>query len=152
MPKSGDLEQETKIKGQHKTVFFHRAVYDIIDASKESLFIYDIQEDPMIVSTTNSVENKQIVEYKGLVFGEVISGVNFLKDLTAGIRDILGGRSKTYENEIIEARNSALSEMVMRAEQIGANAIVGVKVDYETLGETNGMLMVICSGTAVRVV
>lgn len=106
----------------------------------------------MIVSTTNSVENKQIVEYKGLVFGEVISGVNFLKDLTAGIRDILGGRSKTYENEIIEARNSALSEMVMRAEQIGANAIVGVKVDYETLGETNGMLMVICSGTAVRVV
>lgn len=104
----------------------------------------------MIVTTTQSIEGKKIVEYKGIVFGEVISGVNMVKDMMAGLTNIFGGRSNTYETELISARQNALKEMEERAFQLGANAVVGVDIDYEVLGADNGMLMVTASGTAVR--
>ena len=104
----------------------------------------------MIVTTTPSIEGKKIVEYKGIVFGEVISGVNMVKDMMAGLTNIFGGRSNTYETELINARQNALREMEERAAQLGANAVVGVDIDYEVLGADNGMLMVTASGTAVR--
>ena len=105
----------------------------------------------MIVTTTQSVEGRKIVEYKGIVFGEVISGVNVVKDMMAGLTNFFGGRSNTYETELINARQNALKEMEERAFQLGANAVVGVDIDYEVLGADNGMLMVTASGTAVRV-
>ena len=104
----------------------------------------------MIITTTPSVEGKKIVEYKGIVFGEVISGVNMVKDMMAGLTNIFGGRSNTYETELINARQNALREMEERAAQLGANAVVGVDIDYEVLGADTGMLMVTASGTAVR--
>ena len=103
----------------------------------------------MIVTTTNSIEGKEIVSYKGIVFGEVVAGVNFVKDMVAGLSNFFGGRSGTYEEELINARENAIAEMVKRAANMGANAIVGVDVDYEVLGADNGMLMVTVSGTAV---
>ena len=105
----------------------------------------------MLITTTPSFEGKKIVEYKGIVFGEVVSGVNFIKDFMGGLRDIVGGRSGTYENELAEARDKAVEEMMHRAQKMGANAVVGVDVDYEVLGEKNGMLMVSVSSTAVVV-
>lgn len=103
----------------------------------------------MIVTTTPSIEGKQIIEYKGIVFGEVISGVNMLKDIGAGFRNMFGGRSTGYEEELTNARNEALREMQQRALALGANAVVGVDIDYEVLGTGNDMLMVTASGTAV---
>ncbi|MBQ6844685.1 MAG: putative heavy metal-binding protein [Agathobacter sp.] len=105
----------------------------------------------MLVTTTSMIEGMQIKEYKGLVFGEVISGVNLVKDFTAGLSNIFGGRSNTYEGELLNAREKALEEMQQRAEQMGANAIIGIDIDYEVLGADNGMLMVTASGTAVVV-
>ncbi|SFO00545.1 Uncharacterized conserved protein YbjQ, UPF0145 family [Pseudobutyrivibrio sp. JW11] len=105
----------------------------------------------MISTTTPSVEGHTIVEYKGIVFGEVVAGVNFIKDFAAGLSNFFGGRSGTYEEEIIQARQQALAEMEQRAAQMGANAVVGVDIDYEVLGADNGMLMVTASGTAVVV-
>ncbi|HHZ01561.1 MAG TPA: putative heavy metal-binding protein [Tissierellia bacterium] len=105
----------------------------------------------MIITTTPNVEGKKIVEYKGIVFGEVISGVNFVKDIAAGLTNFFGGRSRSYEGELIEARENALLEMESRAMSMGANAVVGVDVDYEVLGQGNDMLMVTVSGTAVVV-
>ena len=102
----------------------------------------------MFCSTTSTLDNAEILEYKGLVFGEVISGVNFIRDFGASIRNIVGGRSQGYEEELINARNEALGEMEQRAAALGANAVVGVDVDYEVLGQGN-MLMVSASGTAV---
>ena len=104
----------------------------------------------MIVTTTPAVEGRKIVAYKGIVFGEVVSGVNFIKDMFSSITDMIGGRSGTYEKELLEAREKALAEMSERAAKLGADAVVGVDVDYEVLGETNGMLMVSVSGTAVK--
>ncbi|WP_370821253.1 heavy metal-binding domain-containing protein [Phascolarctobacterium faecium] len=105
----------------------------------------------MIVTTTPAVEGRKIVAYKGIVFGEVVSGVNFIKDMFSSITDMIGGRSGTYEKELQEAREKALAEMSERAAKLGADAVVvGVDVDYEVLGETNGMLMVSVSGTAVK--
>ena len=104
----------------------------------------------MIVTTTPSVEGRRITEYKGVVFGEVIAGVNFVKDFVAGLSNFFGGRSGTYEEELINARQQALAEMEQRAAQLGADALVGVDIDYEVLGADNGMLMVTASGTAVR--
>ena len=104
----------------------------------------------MIVTTTHSVEGRRITEYKGVVFGEVIAGVNFVKDFVAGLSNFFGGRSGTYEEELINARQQALDEMEQRAAQLGADAVVGVDIDYEVLGADNGMLMVTASGTAVR--
>ena len=103
----------------------------------------------MIVTTTPSVEGRTIREYKGIVFGEVISGVDIFRDIGAGLRNIFGGRSAGYEEELQNARDEALAEMSRRAEQLGADAVVGVDVDYEVLGSDNGMLMVSVSGTAV---
>ena len=103
----------------------------------------------MIVTTTPSVEGRRITEYKGVVFGEVIAGVNFVKDFVAGLSNFFGGRSGTYEEELINARQQTLAEMEQRAAQLGADAVVGVDIDYEVLGADNGMLMVTASGTAV---
>lgn len=103
----------------------------------------------MLVTTTPVVAGKEIIEYKGLVFGEVVSGVNFIKDIFSGITDVLGGRSNTYESELQDAREKAIDEMCKRAQRMGANAVIGVDVDYEVLGKENGMLMVSVSGTAV---
>lgn len=104
----------------------------------------------MIVTTTPSVEGRRITEYKDVVFGEVIAGVNFVKDFVAGLSNFFGGRSGTYEEELINARQQAMDEMEQRAAQLGADAVVGVDIDYEVLGADNGMLMVTASGTAVR--
>ncbi len=105
----------------------------------------------MITTTTPSVEGRKIVEYKGIVFGEVVAGVNFIRDIAASFSNFLGGRSGSYEEELIRARQSALHEMEQRAASMGANAVVGVDIDYEVLGTDNGMLMVTASGTAVFV-
>lgn len=104
----------------------------------------------MIISTT-ALEEKKILEYKGIVFGEVVAGVNMFKDIAAGFRNVFGGRSQSYEGELMQAREEALKEMQERAQAMGANAVIGVKMDYETLGTDGGMLMVTCSGTAVVV-
>ncbi len=104
----------------------------------------------MIITTTPSIEGRQITEYLGVVFGEVISGVDFVKDFAAGLSNFFGGRSGTYEEELIRAREQAMQEMQQRAYQMGADAIVGVDIDYEVLGTNNGMLMVTASGTAVK--
>lgn len=105
----------------------------------------------MIITTTPSVERHNIVEYKGIVFGEVISGVNVVRDFAAGLSNFFGGRSGAYEEELMNARTQALLEMEQRAAAMGANAVVGVDIDYEVLGTDNGMLMVTASGTAVVV-
>ncbi|HNU79691.1 MAG TPA: putative heavy metal-binding protein [Bacillota bacterium] len=103
----------------------------------------------MIITTTPSVEGRKVKEYKGIVFGEVISGVNFIKDFAAGLSNFFGGRSGSYEGELIEAREAALREIEKRAVALGANAIIGVDIDYEVLGQGGNMLMVTASGTAV---
>ncbi len=105
----------------------------------------------MIISTTPTLEGKKIVEYKGIVFGEVVSGVDFIKDFAAGLTNFFGGRSNSYEGELIQTRQNAIEEMESRAFQLGANAVVGVDIDYEILGSANNMMMVIASGTAVVV-
>ncbi|HHX03991.1 MAG TPA: putative heavy metal-binding protein [Tissierellia bacterium] len=105
----------------------------------------------MIITTTPQVEGHTITGYKGIVFGEVISGVDFIKDFAAGLRDIFGGRSKSYEDELLRAREEALREMQERASLMGANAVVGVDIDYEVLGQSGSMLMVTASGTAVTI-
>ena len=104
----------------------------------------------MILTTTPTVEGRSITEYKGVVFGEVIAGVNFLRDIAASIRNLVGGRSGSYEEELIQARTQAMNEMTDRALLLGADAVVGIDIDYEVLGENNGMLMVTASGTAVK--
>ncbi|MER3474369.1 MAG: hypothetical protein C4335_10140 [Armatimonadota bacterium] len=105
----------------------------------------------MIVTTTPSVEGKTIRQYLGLVVGEAIVGANIVKDLFASIRDIVGGRSGAYEEELQKARDIALNEMVQKAAALGANAVVGVDLDYEVVGQGGSMLMVSVSGTAVIV-
>lgn len=110
-----------------------------------------IADGSFIVTTTPSVEGRKITAYKGVVFGEVVAGVGWIKDYGAAIRDTFGGRSEGYEGELIAARESAIEEMSQRAAARGANAVVGVKVDYETVGQYGSMLMVIASGTAVVV-
>jgi uncharacterized protein YbjQ (UPF0145 family) len=105
----------------------------------------------MIVTTTPSIEGKSIKSYLGVVTGEAIMGANMFKDLFAGIRDLVGGRSSTYEKELGNARDVAFQEMREKAAALGANAVVGVDIDYEVLGQNNGMLMVSVSGTAVKI-
>lgn len=106
----------------------------------------------MILTTTNNLENRKITNYKGVVTGETIIGANFIKDFFAGIRDIVGGRSGSYEKVLREAKDSAMAEMVNRARELGADAIVGIDLDYETVGPNGGMLMVTASGTAVQLI
>ena len=105
----------------------------------------------MILSTTPQIEGRPVREYKGVVTGETIIGANIFKDLFAGIRDIVGGRSGSYERVLREAKDTSMREMAERAQALGANAIVGIDIDYETIGEANSMLMVATSGTAVVV-
>jgi len=103
----------------------------------------------MILSTTPQIEGRTIREYKGIVTGETIIGANFVKDFFAGIRDIVGGRSASYEQVLREAKETSMNEMMQRAQAMGANAIVGIDIDYETIGANGSMLMVATSGTAV---
>src|SRR3954447_7282848 len=105
----------------------------------------------MIIVTTPSLEGRRITRYVGLVTGEAILGANIFRDLFAGIRDIVGGRAAAYEKELRHARETAMAEIIAAATEVGANAIVGVDLDYEVLGQNNGMLMVSISGTAVIV-
>src|SRR5262245_16810140 len=108
------------------------------------------QDAPMLVVTTHHIEGKRITKYHGVVSGEAILGANIFRDFFAGIRDIVGGRSGSYEKELGKARKIAIDEMTERAEELGANAIVGIDIDYETVGQ-GSMLMVAVSGTAVTV-
>jgi uncharacterized protein YbjQ (UPF0145 family) len=103
----------------------------------------------MIITTTPTIQGQTIKEYKGLVTGETIIGANIFRDIFASIRDIVGGRSSAYEEVLREAKDTAVREMMTEASALGANAIVGIDLDYETLGSANGMLMVTASGTAV---
>ncbi len=105
----------------------------------------------MLMTTTPSVEGKRIVRYLGVVTGETIIGANVFGDFLAGVRDFFGGRSGSYEAVLREAKDTALEEMARQAEALGANAVVGIDLDYETVGGSGSMLMVTCSGTAVRV-
>ena len=105
----------------------------------------------MIITTTPNIEGKRISKYFGVVTGEAIMGANLFRDLFADIRDIVGGRSGAYEKELRKAREIAFQEIETAATNLGANAVVGIDIDYEVLGEKNGMLMVSVSGTAVRV-
>ena len=105
----------------------------------------------MIISTTPSLEGKRITNYYGVVTGETIIGANLFRDFFAGIRDIVGGRASSYEEVLREAKDAAMKEMSERAETIGANAIVGIDLDYETVGSNSSMLMVTASGTAVKI-
>lgn len=105
----------------------------------------------MIVTTTPSIEGKRITRYCGVVAGEAILGANVFKDLFAGLRDIVGGRSGMCERELQKARDIAMLELQQNAQALGANAVVGIDLDYEVLGQGNGMLMVSASGTAVVV-
>ena len=104
----------------------------------------------MIVSTTNNIEGRPVKNYLGIVTGETIIGANILKDFFAGIRDIFGGRSGSYERVLKEAKDTALKEMKENATRLGADAVLGIDLDYETVGNRGGMLMVTASGTAVK--
>lgn len=104
----------------------------------------------MLTSTTHSLEGHRITDYLGVVTGETIIGANVFRDFFAGITDIIGGRSGTYERVLQEARETSLNEMAEKARQLGGNAVIGIDVDYETIGPNGGMLMVSVSGTAVR--
>ena len=104
----------------------------------------------MLLTTTNNIEGKQITRYHGIVTGETIIGANMFRDLFAGIRDIVGGRSGAYEEVLRKAKDTDLQEMSAQAAQMGANAVIGVDLDYETVGGSGSMLMVTASGTAVN--
>lgn len=103
----------------------------------------------MVMTTTHTIEGRQVSKYFGVVTGEAILGANIFKDIFAGIRDIVGGRSASYERELQEARRLAFTEMEEKARRVGANAIIGIDIDYETIGANGSMLMVSVSGTAV---
>lgn len=105
----------------------------------------------MILTTTNTIETNQIKDYLGIVTGETIIGANIFKDFFAGIRDIVGGRSSSYEGVLREAKDTALREMEEQAKRLGATAVIGIDLDYETVGPNGGMLMVTASGTAVKI-
>lgn len=110
-----------------------------------------IEVNEMIITTTSTLEGHQIKEYRGIVTGEAIMGANIVRDFFANITDVIGGRSGAYEEKLAEARTIALREMEDNARRLGANAIVGVDLDYETVGQSGSMLMVTASGTAVLI-
>ena len=105
----------------------------------------------MIITTTPNIEGKRIIEYLGVVTSQTIIGANFFKDILAGLRDFFGGRSGAYERILDEAKQFAMSELVQRAKAMGADAVVGIDLDYETVGTNGSMLMVSVSGTAVKI-
>ena len=104
----------------------------------------------VMLSTTHLIEGRPVAQYLGVVTGEAILGANIFKDLFAGVRDIVGGRSGSYEKELRKAREIALEELVTQARELGADAVIGIDLDYETVGQGGSMLMVTASGTAVR--
>jgi len=105
----------------------------------------------MLITTTNAIEGRRIIEYKGLVAGEAILGANIFRDIFASIRDIVGGRSGSYEKVLNDARQTAIGELTDKAAALGANAVIGVDLDYEAIGSNGSMLMVTAAGTAVRI-
>lgn len=105
----------------------------------------------MLMTTTPSVEGRHIVKYYGVVTSETIIGANVFRDFMAGVKDFFGGRSSAYEEVLQKAKDTALEEMARSAESLGANAVIGIDLDYETVGASGSMLMVVCSGTAVRI-
>ena len=105
----------------------------------------------MITTTTPNIEGKQIDQYYGVVSSQTIIGANFFKDILGGLRDIFGGRSGTYEKVLDEAKQNAMQELIQKAQANGANAVVGIDLDFETVGSNGSMLMVVASGTAVRI-
>ncbi len=105
----------------------------------------------MLITTTNSLQDRKVIEYKGIVSGEAIIGANLFKDIFAGLRDIVGGRSGSYERVLREAKDNALADLEVAARAVGANAVIAVDLDYETIGSGGSMLMVSASGTAVVV-
>lgn len=105
----------------------------------------------MITTTTNSIEGRPIQQYLGVITAEVIIGANFIKDILGGLRDFFGGRSGTYEKVLDEARQNAMNELIQKGQSLGANAIVGIDLDFETVGANGSMLMVIATGTAVKI-
>lgn len=109
-----------------------------------------LKQKTMLLTTTPNIEGKPIQQYIGIVTSEAIIGANIFKDLFAGIRDIVGGRSGTYERVIEEARQNALVELQQKAQQLGADAVVGIDLDFETVGSGGSMLMVVATGTAVK--
>jgi uncharacterized protein YbjQ (UPF0145 family) len=104
----------------------------------------------MIYATTSTIQGREVEAYLGVVFGDAVLGVNVFKDLMASIRDVVGGRSGTYERELANARDNAMTALTAQAQRLGADAIIGIDIDYEVLGSNNGMLMVSASGTAIR--
>ncbi len=126
-----------------------RFSYPVARADGELCWSSAVNIYVMLMSTTSVVEGRPVNRYLGIVTGEAIIGANVFRDMFAAVRDIVGGRSATYEKALAEARDLALAEMQQRAEAIGANGIIGIDLDYEVLGQANGMLMVSCSGTAV---
>lgn len=104
----------------------------------------------MITTTTGSIEGRSISKYLGLVSGEAVMGANMFRDFFAGITDIVGGRSGTYENVLRGGRDQALSELIEEAQKLGADAVVGISLDYEAIGASDSMIMVVVSGTAVK--
>lgn len=104
----------------------------------------------MLLTTTNTIEGKEITQYFGIVTGETIIGANVFRDFFASIRDIVGGRAGSYEEVLRKAKDTALQEMKEQAAQMGANAVIGIDLDYETVGDTGSMLMVTAAGTAIR--
>jgi uncharacterized protein YbjQ (UPF0145 family) len=131
-------------EGEARRAAVDRETVDPADVTRRA-------EVPMEITTTPALEGRRITKYCGVVAGEAILGANVFRDLFAGIRDLVGGRSAGYERELQRARDIALQEMRERAQELGGNAIVGVDLDYEVLGQNNGMLMVSASGTAVVV-
>ena len=103
----------------------------------------------MILSTTSAIQGREVERYLGVVFGDAVLGVNVVKDLLGSLRDFIGGRSGTYERELGRARDAAMQGLVAQARELGADAVVGIDIDYEVLGDKGGMLMVSASGTAV---
>lgn len=103
----------------------------------------------MIITTTHDIEGRKVTAYRGIVMGEAIIGANILKDLFAAVRDVVGGRAGAYEDALRSARQEALREMANKAQELGADAVIGVDIDYEVLGKAGSMLMVTCAGTAV---
>jgi len=104
----------------------------------------------LVLTTTPTVEGRPVRRHLGIVCGEVIVGINFVKDFFGRIRDVIGGRSRTYETELQRGRDAALKELEERALALGANAVIGIDFDYEVLGQGNGMMMIVVSGTAVE--
>ena len=119
---------------------------------KNKYICLQLKKKVMLITTTNNLEGKEITQYFGIVSGETIIGANIFRDFFASIRDIVGGRSSSYEEVLRKAKESAIAEMCQQAEQMGANAVIAVDLDYETVGDTGSMLMVTVAGTAIRYV